>query len=146
MSTTTVNPDLSSVTVNDDETLECVLPNYNPETLILFGSESEVRAYAASIEGREFFWIPKLSDEEKAANAASAASAANVSRAKSDLVASDWSDLPSVRNTAVEPHLTNGVDFDTYRAALRAIVVNKPAVVESWPVRPDAVWSEAPSA
>jgi hypothetical protein len=145
MSTTTVNPDLSSVTISDDGTMECVLPNYNPETLIPFGSEDEVRSYAASIEGREFFWIPKLSDEEKAAIAAATASQANSDRAKQELVSTDWSDLPSVRNTAVEPHLINGADFDTYRAALRAIVVSKPAVVESWPVRPDAVWSEPPT-
>lgn len=144
MSTTIVNPDLSSVTVTDDGTMECVLPNYNPETLIPFGNEDEVRAYAASIEGREFFWIPKLSDEEKAAIAAAAASQANSDRAKTELAASDWSDLPSVRNTAIEPHLTNGADFDTYRAALRAIVVSKSAAVEPWPVRPDAVWSQTP--
>jgi hypothetical protein len=145
MSTTTVNSDLSSVTVNDYETLECVLPNYNPETLILFGSESEVRAYTASIEGREFFWIPKLSDEEKAAIAAAAASQSNSDRAKQELAASDWSDLPSVRNTTIEPHLTNGADFDTYRATLRAIVVSKLAVVETWPEAPIAVWSEPPT-
>lgn len=144
MSTTTINPDLSSVTVTDDETLECLLPNYNPETLIPFGSEAEVLAYVATIEGREYFWVPKLSDEEKAAIAAAAASQANSDRAKQELLASDWSDLPSVRNTAIEPHLTNGAAFDTYRAALRAIVVNKPAVVEVWPVRPDAAWSESP--
>lgn len=141
MSTTTVNLDLSSVTVNDDATLECVLPNYNPETLVPFGSESEVLAYAATIEGREHFWVPKLSDEEKAAIAAAAASEQNVVRAKQELLASDWSDLPSVRNVAMTPHLTNGAAFDTYRAALRAIVVGRPAVVETWPVRPDAVWS-----
>lgn len=142
MSTTIVDLDLSSVTVNDDETLECVLPNYNPETLIPFGSEDEVLAYAAAIEGREHFWVPKLSDEEKAAVAAAAASQSNSDRAKQELLASDWSDLPSVRNTAIEPHLTNGAAFDTYRAGLRAIVVNKPAVVEAWPLRPDAAWSE----
>lgn len=66
---------------------------------------------------------------------------ANVTRAKLALVDSDWSDLPSVRNTAMEPHLLNGADFDTYRAGLRAIVVNRPAEVAVWPVRPDAVWS-----
>ena len=65
----------------------------------------------------------------------------NATKAKALLLDSDWSDLPSVRNTAIEPHLTNGAAFDTYRAGLRAIVVNKPAVVEVWPVRPDAVWS-----
>ena len=66
---------------------------------------------------------------------------ANVARAKAALVESDWSDLPSVRNVAIEPHLLNGAEFDTYRAGLRAIVVSRPADVETWPVRPDAVWS-----
>jgi hypothetical protein len=143
MSTTTVNSDLSSVTINNDETLECVLPNYNPETLIPFGSESEVRAYTASIEGREFFWIPKLSDEEKAANAAAATSQSNSNRAKQELSASDWSDLSSVRNTTIDPHLVNSAEFDAYRAALRAILITKAAVVETWPEAPVAVWSKS---
>lgn len=69
--------------------------------------------------------------------------AANAAQAKRLLEESDWSDLPSVRNTAISPHLLNGADFDAYRAALRAIVVNRPATVESWPVRPDAAWSTA---
>ena len=67
--------------------------------------------------------------------------AANAARAKRELEESDWADLPSVRNTSITPHLTNGAEFDAYRAALRAIVVNKPATVETWPVRPDSVWS-----
>jgi hypothetical protein len=69
------------------------------------------------------------------------ASDVNAAQAKALLLDSDWSDLPSVRNTAMTPHLVNTQDFDTYRAALRAIVVDKPAVVEAWPVQPDAVWS-----
>lgn len=69
------------------------------------------------------------------------AKASNEAQAKQLLESSDWSDLPSVRNVAIEPHLLNGADFDTYRAALRAIVVNPPVTVETWPVRPDAVWS-----
>lgn len=70
MSITTVNTDLSSLTVSDDGTRECVLPNHNPETLAPFLSEADVLAYVATIEGREHFWIPKLSDAEKAAVAA----------------------------------------------------------------------------
>ena len=144
MITTTVAEDLSSVSVSEDGTLECLLPNYNPETMNPFVSEAEVIAYAASIEGREFFWSPKLSDEEKAAIEAAAASQSNAARAKAELLSSDWSDLPSVRNTAIYPHLVNADAFDTYRAALRAIVVVKPAEVETWPVMPDAAWSDAP--
>lgn len=75
------------------------------------------------------------------AEQAAQASAANEAQAKRLLQESDWSDLPSVRNTTITPHLVNGEDFDAYRAALRSIVVDKPATVQSWPVRPDAVWS-----
>lgn len=68
----------------------------------------------------------------------------NVATAKSLLLDSDWADLPSVRNTAMTPHLLNGNDFDAYRAQLRAIVVGKPQVVEMWPQKPDAVWLTQP--
>lgn len=66
---------------------------------------------------------------------------ANVARAKAELIDSDWSDLPSVRNTAIQPHLLNGADFDAYRASLRAVVVGRPAQIAAWPVSPNAVWS-----
>lgn len=46
-----------------------------------------------------------------------------------------------VRNSSIEPHLINGDAFDAYRAALRGIVVSKPAVVEAWPPRPQTIWS-----
>lgn len=63
-------------------------------------------------------------------------------QAKAMLVESDWSEQPSVRNTAFTPHLSNGSAFDTYRLALRTIVINSPITVESWPVRPNAMWIE----
>lgn len=66
--------------------------------------------------------------------------AANAATAKQLLLDSDWADLASVRNTANTPHLVNGADFDTYRLALRAIVINPPVEV-TWPTRPDAVWA-----
>lgn len=69
------------------------------------------------------------------------AKALNVARAKRELEESDWCENASVRNTEVTPHLTNASDFDTYRLALRAIVVNRPATVESWPDSPNAVWA-----
>lgn len=81
---------------------------------------------------QEAAWIAQKDDEFKAINA---------HRAKQMLLESDWADLASVRNTAVSPHLANGADFDAYRLALRAIVINPPVTVESWPVRPDAIWA-----
>lgn len=68
-------------------------------------------------------------------------SAANAERAKQELLTTDWCENASVRNTNVTPHLTNGADFDAYRLALRAIVINPPATVETWPTRPEAVWA-----
>lgn len=67
---------------------------------------------------------------------------ANAAIAKLELLDTDWCENASVRNEAVTPHLTNAVDFDTYRLALRVIVVTKPAKVETWPTSPAATWSE----
>jgi hypothetical protein len=67
--------------------------------------------------------------------------AANAARAKQELLATDWCENASVRNTAVTPHLTNPADFDTYRLALRAIAIDPPVTVAEWPVRPDATWA-----
>lgn len=62
---TTINDDLTSLTVNDDETLEFALADYNPETLKPFTSESEVLAFVEVIAQNPFVWAVKLSDEEK---------------------------------------------------------------------------------
>ncbi len=67
----------------------------------------------------------------------------NAARAQRELEASDWCEMTSVRNTAVEPHLLNGQDFDAYRLALRQIVIDPPIEVSSWPTRPTASWSSA---
>lgn len=66
--------------------------------------------------------------------------AANAARAKQLLIDTDWCENASVRNTSVTPHLTNPSDFDAYRLALRAIVVDPP-VQANWPIRPNAVWA-----
>lgn len=67
--------------------------------------------------------------------------AANAARAKQELEDTDWCENASVRNQAVTPHLTNAADFDAYRLALRVIVLNRPATVETWPEQPTGVWS-----
>jgi hypothetical protein len=53
----------------------------------------------------------------------------------------DWVELPSVSNPAVNPHLLNLNEFLTYRESLRAIAVNPPVTVQKWPVKPNEVWS-----
>lgn len=68
----TVNDDLSSIIVSDDELRECLLPPYNPETMAPFGSADEVRAYAASIAVRPEFFSPRVTPEQRAADRAAA--------------------------------------------------------------------------
>jgi hypothetical protein len=62
----TVREDLTSNVTTDDGLLECELPNYNPETMVPFGTSADVEAFAASIVGNPNYFVPKLSDEEKA--------------------------------------------------------------------------------
>lgn len=57
----------------------------------------------------------------------------NEAQAKRLLEETDWSQLADV-------NLTNQADFTTYRAALRAILLNPP-VTATWPTRPTAVWA-----
>jgi len=63
----TINDDLTStITTDDDALYECVLPSYNPETLVPFSSAEEVEFFAATLGGNINYFRPKLSDEEKA--------------------------------------------------------------------------------
>jgi hypothetical protein len=55
-----------------------------------------------------------------------------VDKAKSLLAASDWSVLPDV-------NISNKAEFETYRAALRALVFN-PVAEPTFPTEPQPVW------
>jgi hypothetical protein len=66
--------------------------------------------------------------------------AACKSQAQSLLSATDWSEIPSVTNTANTPHLTNAADFVTYRNAVRALAVN-PVVNPTFPTQPTEAWA-----
>jgi len=59
----------------------------------------------------------------------------NEESAKYLLKNSDWSVFSDV-------NLQNQAEWDDYRAALRAIVINPPQEeITAWPVKPEAVWS-----
>lgn len=88
--------------------------------------------------------VAQLTEEELAARAENKR-LVNAQRARVELEETDWCEMPSVRNTEVNPHLLNGADFDAYRLTLRAIVINPPVEVTTWPTRPDGVWSEVPA-
>ena len=65
----------------------------------------------------------------------------NKTQASGLLSATDWVELGDVSNAALNPHLTNKTEFTAYRSQLRSIAVNPPVLVDSWPVKPDEVWS-----
>jgi hypothetical protein len=61
-------------------------------------------------------------------------------KAQSLLKATDWTEIPSVTNTANTPHLVNFSEFLSYRNAIRALAVN-PIVNPTWPTAPSEQWS-----
>lgn len=65
---------------------------------------------------------------------------ANKTQASTLLQATDWTESPSASDPTNDPYLVNVSDFVDYRVALRAIAVNPPVTVDSWPVKPDEVW------
>lgn len=123
-------PGVMAIDINS-QTHEVV---YAPQPDLFVGGGALIFDDAWSVANQQAY-------DEAVAEVNAQSKASNEAQAKQLLESSDWSDLPSVRNVAMTPHLLNGADFDTYRAALRAIVVNPPVTVETWPVRPDAVWS-----
>ena len=56
------------------------------------------------------------------------------------LAETDWTQYADVNDTSKTPHLLNKQAFNTYRLALRAIVVSPSATVE-FPTLPSAQWS-----
>lgn len=65
----------------------------------------------------------------------------NCLKAKELLFHTDWSEIPSVRDTSLTPHLVNTAEFDAYRSALRQIMINPPEGELDWPAKPSAVWA-----
>jgi hypothetical protein len=61
---------------------------------------------------------------------------ANKNQASQLLTETDYMDLPNTAN-----RITNIAEILAYRDTLRAIAVNPPILVESWPVRPETIWN-----
>jgi len=84
--------------------------------------------------------VEPLTEEEIAARDASAKAKVKA-QAEDMLKASDWTQYPDVTNTLNVPHLINGDEWVTYRALVRAIVLNPPVTVTEWPTKPEEQWS-----
>lgn len=67
----------------------------------------------------------------------------NKEKASLFLSETDWTAIPTITDLQYSnPYLMNQSDFLNYRNQLRAIAINPPeTLVEVWPTKPDAVWS-----
>ena len=69
-------------------------------------------------------------------------SAQNKAQAESLLQQTDWTATIDIADPAYSnPYLTNQAEFLTYRSEVRAIAVNPPTTLASFPVKPVESWS-----
>lgn len=113
-------------------------PAYDPITENL---ERATPSYDAETQQWVQNWSVTPATPEEIATRQAAAREANKQQATQLMLDTDWTELPSVTNTSLSPHLANEAEFVTYRVALRAIAVDPPVTVESWPMRPAEQWA-----
>ena len=132
----TINEDLTSTIVTDDDLLECSLPNYNPETLVLFSSEAEVREFInKKVFTNPNYFLRKLSDEEKA-QIAYDVSAAEVRGKREQLLKESVDIMNAVRWASPTPE--QQAALITYRQELLDITAQTGFPNEvTWPVKPE---------
>jgi len=70
-----------------------------------------------------------------------AKSAYNKQQAIKHLTATDWVELPSIRQVNISPFLCNFAEFSAYRRGLRRIAIDPPDEDIVWPIKPKAAWS-----
>lgn len=113
----TINDNLTSSIVTDDNLLECVLPSYNPSTLVQFLSASEVEDYIATIIDNPRYFGRKVTDEEKAQIAYEDQSKTVRAERNRLLAESDWT---QVADAPVDKEA-----WATYRQELRDITAQE---------------------
>lgn len=92
-------------------------------------------AYSTERSRWEQTWVIVDATPEQIAEREAQARTLNSAQAKTLLEATDWSQLGDVVST-----LENRQEFDSYRVALRAIVIDPPVTITEWPTKPSAVW------
>ena len=118
----TINDDLTSHIVNKDNSLECFLPSYNPETLMPFGTAAEVSVFANTIAANPNYFSRKLSDEEKAQVAYDSA-AAEVRSKREQLLKESVDIINAVRWSSMTEEQQGALT--TYRQALLDITAQE---------------------
>jgi hypothetical protein len=128
----TINDDLTSQITDDELTVECNLPNYNPETLRPWASSVDVQAFIeAKVIGYPNYFMPYVSPEDKEQLRLDV-KADEVRTQRNKLLAeSDW--------TQVADANVDQTAWATYRQSLRDVPAQ-----EGFP--DDVTWPEQPGA
>lgn len=115
-------------------------PSFNEVTQYVIPGQPEL------VDGQWYTtWVVGTNTPEQQAFVDAQRKEANKQYATQLLSATDWAAIPSVADPAQSsPYLANQTAFFTYRSQVRAIAVNPPVVVDSWPVEPDEVWVTNP--
>lgn len=111
-------------------------PEYDPLTQYLTSGSP------VYIEGQWYTsWVVNDNTPEQQQEFDNSRKQANKQQATYMLSQTDWTAIASVADPLQSnPYLANQEAFLQYRNQVRAIAVNPPVVVESWPVEPDEVW------
>jgi hypothetical protein len=130
----TVNDDLSSHTVNEDETLEFFFPPWNVLTTEPFTSADEVEAFINANVEEYSWWQPYVDPAVRAQEQADLTAASNRETRNQLLSDSDWTQMPDSPLTDEAKAL-----WVTYRTALRNLPDHA-----NWPDLADADWPTKP--
>lgn len=124
----TIRDNLTCNITTKDDLFECELPDYNPETQIKFTSKEEVELFAKVAAINTNYFLPKLTDEEKATNKFNAAAEEVRFKRNTLISATDW---------RFRSDLTPSQEWKDYCQALRDITSQ-----EGFPF--NVVWPEIP--
>lgn len=131
MAAITVAGDLTVHVVSDDGAFEFFLPNYDPETMAPFPSESEAYACGNKYAEEGRVWQPYKSPEEREQERNNNIIAGNKPIRNAKLAECDWTQISDV-------NLTDDckAEFAAYRQALRELDMLNPV----WPDAPAEEW------
>jgi len=130
----TVNDDLSSHTVNEDETLEFFFPPWNVLTTEPFVSADEVEAFINANVEEYNWWQPYVDPAVRAQEQSDTLASSNRGTRNQLLSDSDWTQISDSALTDEAKAL-----WVTYRSALRDLTAH-----ENWPNLEDADWPTKP--
>lgn len=86
-------------------------------------------------------WVVSDASQEEIDYRTTNAKAEINNQARKLLTETDWTSIPSIADPEeCNPYLANRQEFLEYRNAIRAIVLDTPVHIETWPTLPAEVW------